>query len=100
MSEIKDGGPAFSIGEHVACAEGGILRWMTGRKFENCELYTSPEYVKQVAERLAAALSRLIAATDAYSTMHAPDEDDVARMLEYAAALDNARSVLAETGAK
>jgi hypothetical protein len=51
------------------------------------------------ALKLAAALRRLIEATDAYSTVHAPDDDDVARMLEYAAALDNARAALAAAGA-
>jgi hypothetical protein len=38
--------PLYSepLGEHVAYAEDGVLHWMSGRKFQNCELYihTSP----------------------------------------------------------
>jgi len=44
---------------------------------------------------LLAALQRLIATDDAHATIHAEDEDDVARMLEYAAAFDNARAAIA-----
>lgn len=50
-------------------------------------------------EQLVTALRNLIAATDAYSTMHAPDGDDAARMVEYAEALNNARAALAAAGA-
>lgn len=46
-------------------------------------------------EQLVSALRNLIAASDAYSTVHAPDGDDAARMVEYAAAFDNARAALA-----
>lgn len=34
-------------GEHVAYSEGGVLKWMTGRKFDNCELYTRPAVVSE-----------------------------------------------------
>lgn len=44
--------------------------------------------------RLEAALQRLIDTDDAYATIHAPDGDDVARMIEYADAFDNARLVM------
>jgi len=46
-----------------------------------------------------AALERLIASDDAHSTIHAPDDDDVARMIEYSAAFDNARAVVAKAKA-
>lgn len=46
-------------------------------------------------EQLVAALRGLLAATDAYSTVHAPDGDDAARMVEYAEALNKARAALA-----
>lgn len=42
-----------------------------------------------------AALKRLIAVDDAHSTLHAPDGDDIARMVEHAEAHNYARSVLA-----
>lgn len=29
--------------EHMAVAEEGKLRWMTGRKMQNCELYARPD---------------------------------------------------------
>lgn len=50
-----------------------------------------------VAERdqLRAALLRIIAVDDAHATIHAPDGDDVARMLEWAAAFDAARALAA-----
>ena len=52
------------------------------------------------APDLLAALERLIASDEAHETMHAPDGDDVARMIEYAAAFDNARAAIAKaTGA-
>lgn len=41
------------------------------------------------------ALKRLIAVDDAHSTLHAPDGDDIARMVEHAEAHEYARSVLA-----
>lgn len=46
-------------------------------------------------EQLVAALRNLIAASDAYSTVHAPDSDDAARMVRYAEAFNNARAALA-----
>ena len=42
---------------------------------------------------LIAALARLIAVDDAHSTLHAPDGDDVARMIEYVKAHKFAREV-------
>ena len=50
-------------------------------------------------DQLVSALRNLIAASDAYSTVHAPDGDDVARMVRYAEAFNNARAVLAATEA-
>jgi hypothetical protein len=50
-------------------------------------------------DQLVSSLRGLLAATDAYSTTHAPDGDDAARMVEYAEALNNARAVLAAAGA-
>lgn len=29
--------------QHMAVSEGGVLRWMTGRKIQDCELYTMPD---------------------------------------------------------
>ena len=46
-------------------------------------------------DQLVSALRNLIAASDAYSTVHAPDGDDAARMVQYAEAFDNARAALA-----
>jgi predicted urease superfamily metal-dependent hydrolase len=37
-----DAVPVEAKAEHVAYAEDGVLHWMTGRKFQNCELYTAP----------------------------------------------------------
>jgi hypothetical protein len=42
-----------SFGEHVACSEDGVLHWMSGRKFQNCELYTSPDTGVRLAKMLA-----------------------------------------------
>ena len=52
------------------------------------------------APRLLAALKRLIAAHDAHDTMHAEDGDDVARMIEWAAAEDEARAAIAAAEGK
>lgn len=30
--------------QHMAVAENGALRWMTGRKVQNCELYAMPDF--------------------------------------------------------
>jgi len=30
--------------QHMAVAEGGVLRWMTGRKIAECELYAMPDF--------------------------------------------------------
>jgi len=30
--------------QHMACVENGIFRWATGRKIDNCELYTMPDF--------------------------------------------------------
>lgn len=46
------------------------------------------------APAMLEALERLLASDDAHATIHADDGDDVARMLEYAAAFDNARAVI------
>jgi hypothetical protein len=46
-------------------------------------------------EHLVAALRNLVTASEAYSTVHAPDSDDITRMLKYADAFDKARAVLA-----
>jgi len=32
--------------QHMACAEDGVLRWLTGRKIGNCELYAMPDFGK------------------------------------------------------
>jgi len=37
--------------EHVAVSEGGVLRWMTGRKIMDCELYTAAPAVQVLDER-------------------------------------------------
>lgn len=29
--------------QHMAVSEGGVLRWMTGRKMQDCELYAMPD---------------------------------------------------------
>lgn len=29
--------------QHIAVSEGGVLRWMTGRKMQDCELYAMPD---------------------------------------------------------
>lgn len=50
---------------------------------------------KPVVADLVAALQRLIAVDDAHATIHAPDGDDVARMIEHAEAHKFAREVLA-----
>ena len=49
-----------------------------------------------IAERdaLRDALVRIIAVDDAHATIHAPDGDDVARMIEWAEAFDAARAAL------
>jgi hypothetical protein len=48
------------------------------------------------APDLLAALRRIVASDDAHATLHAPDDDDIARMVEYAAAFDNARAAIAK----
>lgn len=30
--------------QHMAVVEDGVLRWMTGRKIDNCELYAMPDF--------------------------------------------------------
>ena len=52
---------------------------------------------KLQAERddLLAALQRIVATDDYHATLHAPDGDDVARMIEYAEAFRNARQAIA-----
>jgi len=52
---------------------------------------------KLQAERddLLAALQRIVATDDDHATLHAPDGDDVARMIEYAEAFRNARQAIA-----
>ncbi|EPO9992833.1 hypothetical protein ACUJJA_006558, partial [Pseudomonas aeruginosa] len=30
--------------QHMAVAADGELRWMTGRKIDNCELYAMPDF--------------------------------------------------------
>lgn len=63
------------------------------------KLYAKYQRVRQSRDQLTSSLRNLIAATDAYSTVHAPDGDDAARMVEYAEALNNARAALAVAGA-
>lgn len=46
-------------------------------------------------EILMSALKRIVATDDAHATIHAADGDDIARMIEYAAAFDNARYAIA-----
>lgn len=29
--------------QHIAVSEGGVLRWMTGRNMQDCELYAMPD---------------------------------------------------------
>lgn len=47
------------------------------------------------APQMLDALKRLIASMDAHSTLHADDGDDVARMVEWADAEDDARAAIA-----
>ena len=47
------------------------------------------------APLMLGALRRLVRSMDAHSTLHAEDGDDVARMLEWAAAADEARAAIA-----
>ena len=54
--------------------------------------------IQAALERIAdleAALRRIIAAADAYTTLHACDGDDIARMIEYGDAFRDARAALA-----
>lgn len=46
-------------------------------------------------DALRDALVRIIAADDAHATIHAPDGDDMARMIEWAEAFDAARALAA-----
>ena len=50
--------------------------------------------LERIAE-LEAASRRIIAAADAYTTIHACDGDDIARMIEYGDAFRDARAALA-----
>ena len=52
-----------------------------------------------VNAELLEALKRLVATDDAHATIHAPDGDDVARMIEYAEAFDHARAAIAKATA-
>lgn len=40
--------------QHVAVSEGGVLRWMSGRKLENCELYAKAATAAPVAAPVVA----------------------------------------------
>ena len=46
------------------------------------------------APALLEALRRIVASDDAYLTINATDGDDIARMVEYAAAFDTARAAI------
>lgn len=48
------------------------------------------------APELLGALQRVIASHDAHSTLHAPDGDDAARMVEWAEAESAARAAIAK----
>jgi hypothetical protein len=58
-------------GYHVAYSEDGVLHWMSGRKFNNCELYVLPKGVERdavdaarwipVSERLPQAIKAVLA---------------------------------------
>ena len=52
----------------------------------------------EVNQELFEAIKRLVVTDDAHTTIHAPDGDDIARMIEYAKAFDNARAALAKAG--
>lgn len=60
---------------------------------DNAEMMANARLIAAAPELLY-ALQRVIAADDAHSTIHAADGDDVARMLEYGAAIETARAVV------
>ncbi|MFG8343408.1 hypothetical protein ACEOPV_05475, partial [Pseudomonas aeruginosa] len=62
--------------QHMAVAEDGELRWMTGRKIDNCELYAMPDFGR--APKLYAAP---IAQADQLHALDKQCRDDVARAL-------------------
>lgn len=47
---------------------------------------------------LIEATARVIASDDAHESLHAPDGDDIARMVEYAHAFEGLRAALANVG--
>lgn len=55
-----------------------------------------PTDVARHSLAMLAALQRLVAVDDAHATLHATDGDDVARMIEYAEAFDQARAIVRE----
>ncbi len=57
--------------------------------------HVNAQAVRVERDALRDALVRIIAVDDAHATIHAPDGDDVARMIEWAEAFDAARALSA-----
>ena len=82
--------PAYIVGGDLILAAIAI----PGDAYQDLQAAHANARLMAVAPRLLEALERLIASDDAHATIHAPDGDDVARMLEYAAAFDSARAAI------
>jgi hypothetical protein len=72
------------------------IEWHDDLNKGNPERIEADIALASAAPKLLAALQRLIAIDDAHATLHAPDGDDVARMIEHAEAHKFAREVLAK----
>ena len=99
MSKHTPGPWAWRAAEFTECelvsANGVVILTATGADGDE-----NDDDLIAAAPDLLEALQRLIAAHDAHSTLHAEDGDDVARMIEWAAAEDAARSAIAKAEGK
>lgn len=66
--------------QHMAVSEGGVLRWMTGRKMQDCELYAMPDW--------SAIRSKLFAEPPAPVAVVMPEKQSVPEPEDYNTNID------------
>ena len=74
--------------QHMAVSEGGVLRWMTGRKMQDCELYAMPDG-SAIRSKLYAEQPAPVAVVMPERKRTHPSNPLHAEAMQYNAALDD-----------